>query len=167
MNATVKTVTCPYCQQPAPLVGGDVVYPHRLDLAAKNFYQCSPCDARVGCHPPETAPGGGQGDGTVPLGRLANAELRKAKQDAHAAFDPLWKSGRMRRKDAYAWLAGLMKLKVKNTHIGEFDVAQCHAVVQAVQRCSPLKRRERTQPAFRQDDGDNAWFHHPDMGARS
>ena len=29
------TITCPYCQQPAALVAGDVIYPHRPDLAGK------------------------------------------------------------------------------------------------------------------------------------
>lgn len=113
-------VNCDYCQQPARLVSGDIIYPHRPDLAHKKFYSCVPCDARVGCHP-----------GTEkPLGRLANAELRQAKQDAHAAFDPLWQSNGMKRKEAYAWLAKQLGLEVKKTHIGWFNVEACHRVVE-------------------------------------
>jgi len=87
-------VTCPYCQSAAKLVGGRAIYPHRPDLAAKRFWQCKPCDAYVGCH----EAGNGQGDGTKPLGRLANAELRKAKKDAHYAFDRLWLDAPNRRR---------------------------------------------------------------------
>ena len=77
----METVTCPYCNNPAVLVGGDVIYPHRPDLYEKKFWQCDPCDAYVGCH----RPGVGYGDGTRPLGRLANAELREAKKNVHTS----------------------------------------------------------------------------------
>ena len=123
---------CPYCSAVAILVTGADIYPHRPDLASKRFWSCAPCDAYVGCHPPATSPGGGMGDGTVPLGRLANAELRSLKQRAHAAFDPLWKSRAMSRRKAYAWLSTAMGLPSKNTHIGMFNEEQCRAVVEAV-----------------------------------
>ena len=126
--------TCPYCARASVLVTGDAIYPHRPDLFDKKFWRCAPCDAFVGCHPPKTAPGGGQGDGTVPLGRLANAELRRLKTRAHAAFDPLWKSRRMRRRDAYAWLARELGISTANCHIGMFDEDACRAVVAAVER---------------------------------
>lgn len=125
-------VICPYCDRRAELVTGNVIYPHRPDLFAKLFYLCAPCDAYVGCHPKHTAKGGGQGDGSTPMGRLANAELRKAKRTAHAAFDPLWKSGRMSRASAYKWLAEAMAISRNNCHIGMFDVDQFRAVVAAV-----------------------------------
>lgn len=111
---------CPYCASKPELVGGDVVYPHRHDLYAKWFYLCRPCDAYVGCHPGTTKP----------LGRLANAELRKAKNAAHAAFDPLWKDGKRKRKEAYAWLATQIGVAGKNCHIGMFDVETCRRVVE-------------------------------------
>lgn len=116
---------CDYCQRPAKLVTGAVVYPHRPDLFSRFFWQCEPCDAHVGCH----EAGKGYGDGTRPLGRLANAELRRAKSAAHAAFDPIWKSGRMPRRDAYAWLAKELGVAVHNCHIGMLDVEGCRAVV--------------------------------------
>lgn len=126
-------VMCQYCDKPAQLVTGKAIYPHRPDLSEKRFWQCGRCKAYVGCHPPARANGkGGQGDGTVPLGRLANAELRAAKQAAHEAFDPLWRSGEMTRREAYAWLAEQLGIKGSLCHIGEFDVAQCQAVTEAV-----------------------------------
>jgi hypothetical protein len=115
----VSAVVCPYCTKPAQLVGGDVMYPHRSDLHEKKFYRCLPCGAHVGCH-----------DGTVnPLGRLANAELRQWKQRAHAAFDPLWQGGKMKRRDAYQWLADGLGIPFAEAHIGMFDVATCQRVI--------------------------------------
>jgi hypothetical protein len=117
---TGKLMICPYCQNVAELVTGADVYPHRPDLHHKFIYRCAPCDALVGCHP-----------GTKkPLGRLANAELRKAKQAAHAAFDPLWQSGGMKRQAAYGWLAGQLGIDRQECHIGMMDVAMCKRVVE-------------------------------------
>ncbi len=65
-------------------------------------------------------------DGTDPLGRLANAELRLEKRKAHAAFDPLWKSGQMTRRDAYAWLSEATGIDADRCHIGMMDVSDCH-----------------------------------------
>ncbi len=92
-------LACNYCGRTAELVDGSAIYPRRPALAHKRFYRCLPCDAYVGCH-----------DGTEnPLGRLANAELRREKMRVHAAFDPLWKDyGRRVRRRAYRWLAALM-----------------------------------------------------------
>ncbi len=129
-------VACPYCDRPAALVGGAAIYPHRPDLFGLKFWQCEPCDAYVGCH----KAGSWRFErgqkirhtGIEPLGRLADATLRAAKQRAHAAFDPLWKAGRMSRPEAYAWLASALGISVDNCHIGMFDVDGCGAVVAAV-----------------------------------
>ncbi|QOR55244.1 MAG: hypothetical protein SHS37scaffold220_13 [Phage 67_12] len=127
-------LSCPYCARPAVLVTGATIYPHRVDLYAKKFWRCAPCGAWVGCHPAAGPKGqGGIGDGTVALGRLANAELRTAKARAHAAFDPLWKSRAMKRRDAYAWLAGQLGISRDNCHIGMMDLDACRAVVAAIQ----------------------------------
>ena len=103
------------------------MYPHRQDLFSKNFWRCVPCAAHVGCHPV----GPGQ-DGTRPLGRLADAELRKCKQAAHAAFDPIWQTRNMSRAKAYRWLANRLDIPAHQCHIGMFDATQCRQVVAAV-----------------------------------
>lgn len=113
------TVNCPYCNRPACLVDGVMVYPHRPDLHEKKFYICPPCDAYVGCHRGTTRP----------LGRLANAELRLAKIAAHAAFDPLWRNRQMTRNAAYSWLARQLGIRREDCHVGEFDIEQCRRVV--------------------------------------
>ena len=111
-------VICPYCQADAKLTDSQCVYRRSYGL----IWICFPCMAWVGVHKNSPA--------NVPLGRLANAELRQWKQRAHAAFDPLWREGDMRRKQAYAWLAERMGMSRKQCHIGMFDVAECKRVVE-------------------------------------
>lgn len=121
---------CPYCGKPSQKATGKDVYPHRGDLLGKRFWLCAPCDAYVGCHV-----------GTwKPFGRLANAELRKAKVAAHAAFDPLWKEKLMGRNEAYRWLAGQLDVTVRRCHIGLFNLDQCIAVVRVCQAFWRLHR---------------------------
>ena len=122
-----KTLMCPYCGHEALFVFGDIIYPHRRDLWKKPFWACEPCGAYVGCHP-----------GTEnPLGRLANSELRSAKVSVHAAFDPLWRSGRMSRNAAYRWLAENLGIEVRHCHVGMFDVEMCR---KAVFLCESLEK---------------------------
>lgn len=116
------SVNCPYCGKTAYLVGGKKIYPHRPDLFGKSFYECEPCEAFVGCH-----------TGTInPLGRLANLELRKKKMAAHAVFDPIWRTGKMTRGDAYKVLAEKLGIEQKDCHIGMFDVDMCNKVIEVV-----------------------------------
>lgn len=138
VSGTVVPPDCPYCGNAAKLAKGNDIYPHRQDLRGHNFWQCAPCDAYVGCHKPGTHHHNEvTGERVVhtgfePLGRLADAELRRAKQQAHAAFDPLWQSRGMSRTKAYTWLAGALGVPVSQCHIGMFDVAQCRRVVELV-----------------------------------
>ncbi|MBR5022810.1 MAG: DUF3268 family zinc-finger domain-containing protein [Oscillospiraceae bacterium] len=113
-----QEVYCPYCGNKAEYVDSAEIYGKSYGMV----YLCRPCDAYVGVH-----------DGTdTPLGRLANRDLRRWRNRAHAAFDPLWQQGRYRRRrnDAYAWLAGKMGLTKEETHIAMFDVEQCKQVIQ-------------------------------------
>lgn len=116
----MKRVKCDYCGDNAVLVNGETIYPHRKDLYNLQFWQCQPCSAFVGCHKNSDA---------KPLGRLANADLRRAKKDAHAAFDPLWKSGKKTRKEAYRWLSQRLEISGELCHIGMFDIFMCHMVM--------------------------------------
>lgn len=110
---------CPYCGKPAALKNSRVIY--KRDYGMVWICPDYPaCDAYVGCH-----------KGTnKPLGRLANAELREAKKEAHAAFDPLWQDGAMKRTAAYIWLAEQLGIERQACHVGMFDVAECRRVVE-------------------------------------
>jgi hypothetical protein len=114
------SVLCPYCGEAARLISGQVAYPHRPDLWTKQFWDCRPCGARVGCH----------GNTSRPLGRLANTKLRIARGKAHAALDPLYHRGPMSRSKAYAWLARELGIDREACHIGGFDLDQCKQVVE-------------------------------------
>lgn len=108
---------CPYCGHPSLFLDDSSTL-----YGGKNYgpaYACRPCHAWVGCHPGTT----------TPLGRLANKALRRARNRAHAAFDPIWKEGLMKRGDAYAWLADQLGIERKDCHIEMFDNAQCERVV--------------------------------------
>jgi hypothetical protein len=130
-------VPCPYCEQPCQLVTGDKIYPGRDDLSGKKFWRCYPCRAYVGCHP-----------GTErPLGTPARANLRAARNRAHASFDPLWKSLKKKnaRKRAYKWLAEQMGIENvgRDCHIGLFDQAQCAQVVEICEQTKAEIREKR------------------------
>ena len=113
---------CPYCGKKPQCVSAKEIYPHRPDLWSKWIWICHPCDAYVGCHQ----------NTKKPLGRFAEKELRKWKKNAHASFDPVWKSRRVTRETAYAKLADAMEIPVAECHIGMFNVAQCKAVLRIV-----------------------------------
>ena len=110
-------MNCPYCNKRAERVTGSKVHPHRPWLAEKQFFQCEPCNAYVGCH-----------DNGHPFGTLANSELRLLRIKAHQAFDPVWKTGRLTRKRAYKWLA--KKLGVDSIHIGQMNSDQCKRTIE-------------------------------------
>ena len=131
MSDDYRSLKCPYCNRDAELVTGAVIYPHRPDLAHKKIFRCEPCDARVGCH----AKSG------EPLGRLANAELRKAKMETHEVFDKLWKKEHwgihcrsLTRGEAYRWLRLELNMTRDECHIGMFSVEKCQAAQEAVAR---------------------------------
>jgi len=112
-------VKCNYCGEQAELVTGDVVYPHREDLAHLKLWVCNDCDARVGCH----------GNSDKPMGNLANTELRLARSLAHQSFDPIWKGNYKSRTNAYSWLAYKLKISKEKCHIGMFDISTCNKTI--------------------------------------
>ena len=111
-------VICDYCEQETVFTDSAEVYGGR---SYGMIYLCRPCKAYVGVHK----------NTNRPLGRLANAELRRMKVSAHAAFDHIWKDGEYTRKQAYKWLASELGIDGKDCHIGMFDVDTCHKVVEA------------------------------------
>jgi hypothetical protein len=118
---------CPYCSKKTVFVDSEEVYSRSYGM----IYLCRPCQAWVGVH---------KGTSNA-LGRLANAELREAKKEAHFYFDKLWsakmkngfKKGHARGR-AYKWLANELGIPCPETHIGWFDVDKCKKVVEI---CKP------------------------------
>jgi hypothetical protein len=120
-------VICNYCGKHAKRVYGSKIYPNRPDLKSLVFFECEPCDARVGTHK----------NSLKPLGRLANSELRAARSLAHEAFDPIWRHGQMHRNLAYQWLADTLGISRKKCHIAMFDLDLCNRTIEL---CRELRR---------------------------
>lgn len=134
----VTPFKCAYCQRPAQY------RPTSQGIYAQEWgplWYCQPCHAWVGCHP-----------GTVkPLGRTANAELRRAKQQAHSAFDQIWKLALLPRSQAYARLAEAMGKPTTDMHIGMLDVDECRKVVEIADTLrDELVASYRADPQFPQ-----------------
>lgn len=111
-------LSCQYCGRPTKKVSGNVIYPRAKQYHDKFYYLCRKCDAYVGCHP----------DGK-PMGEVADSALRRARIEAHTAFDRLWKGGRMTRSMAYSWLSRALDIQSGECHIGKFDLETCIKVV--------------------------------------
>lgn len=95
------------------------------------------CGAYTGCH-----------EGTQRAkGRPAGKDTRKARIDAHAAFDPLWQAKQRRdglskskaRGAGYKWLGEQLGLDATVCHIAEMDGETARRVTQ-------LCRRFRVRP---------------------
>lgn len=117
----IKRPRCPYCGLEADLKSAADVYGGGAGADYSDIWVCpnAPCDARVGCH-----------KGTiVPLGRLANAELRALRRRCHELVDLAWKSGRHRRVDTYKHVAEIMGIPRRAAHIGIFDKRQCELLI--------------------------------------
>jgi len=99
---------CAECQSPMIL---------RESLYGK-FWGCSQFPKCKGSH------GAHQADGR-PLGIPADKETKRARIEAHEAFDRLWKSRKMSRTQAYSWMQKAMDLPKDEVHIGRFTREQC------------------------------------------
>lgn len=124
----LKTPTvCRYCGGVIRLVPAESIYgksAKKLGMAGEMLYQCQNCNARVGCHKGTTRP----------LGNVANEVLRLKRMETHAVFDDAWRSWRMSRTQAYKWLSQQMRLPLKKTHIGGFEMEQCQRVIELCAR---------------------------------
>lgn len=94
----------------ARLTNGEEVYPHRRDLYTIPFWKCDTCGNFVGCHYKT-------GRRTKPLGCIPTPEIKAARQEIHKIIDPLWKSGRVSRRELYRMIAHV--IGVEEYHTGE------------------------------------------------
>lgn len=107
-------LNCTYC-------GGivDVYHRDEIENPPRNewpwFYACADCGARVGMHP-ET---------DIPLGTLADARTRFARQDAKQAFHAYITQTKTHPKVAYSILALAMHIPVGQCHFGMFTIPMC------------------------------------------
>lgn len=67
---------------------------------------------------------------------MANKELREWRMKAHAAIDPLWKNGRMKRNTLYVRLSDYLG---KEVHVGWSDIEDCKAIIAAAESIASIK----------------------------
>lgn len=122
----LNIVICPYCNNPAELL---------LDSSCiykKNYgpiYRCDPCKAHVHAHE----------QSLLPMGTLANQELRNFRIKGHKIFDKMWKklmkkmgwSEIRARTYLYGSLAKALNLPDKDCHFGLFDIPLCKLAIHA------------------------------------
>lgn len=105
---------CPYCGSPVFLTSNAEVYGKAYGNG--KCYKCTVCDSYVGVHDHKV------NGAYIPLGRLANRELRELKKQCHALFDPTWqKDKRLNRDKAYGRLANRLGIPIEECHFGWFD----------------------------------------------
>lgn len=121
-------------------VGGKALQEHELEcpdcgdsMALLNDrygtrYRCRDleCKGAHGAHP----------DGR-PLGEPVDAATRKARIEAHDAFDRIWRAKRMSRSAAYAWMRSEFSLSEEEAHIGKFPAITCRQLVLKVKNSFP------------------------------
>ena len=124
---------CPYCGSHSGLRSADGIY--RCNDKKTMLYVCSKypvCDSYVRVHP-----------GTkIPVGTMANRDLRALRNEAHRNFDQLHKQGLMSKEDAYLWLASILAAPLGQAHIGYLGEYYCRQVIEASkQQLENAKRR--------------------------
>ena len=79
-------------------------------------YLCKDCGAYVGCH----------NNTQIPLGTLANKELRQLRIKAHNKIDKLWQNHTHTRDEVYQYLN---KIFGREIHIGQSGPEICKKII--------------------------------------
>jgi len=100
------------------------------------FYGCSTypvCMSIHGAHP----------DGK-PKGTPGNRATKKARIEAHAIFDRIWKEKLVKNRGAaYHWMMKTLGIPRAKAHISDFSVEQCEQLMKAVYQDFPKVRDSR------------------------
>lgn len=101
----------------ARLTDGKEIYPHRKDLYSLPFWKCDQCENYVGCHHKTK-------NRTKPLGNIPTPELRTARRHIHKILDPMWKNGKMKRKDIYSKISDFLGYQFHTSEIRDIETAR-------------------------------------------
>ncbi len=131
----MKPQRCPFCRSSVSLIDSATIYGCSYGF----IYLCNSfpkCDARVRCHPKTI----------IPMGTLADKELRRWRSLAHRKFDPLWQSGVFpSRQAAYKWLSKVMRLPLEKTHVAMFDIQKCQRAIALVEVFTRSRQNAKTK----------------------
>ena len=138
---------CPYCGAHIMYRSADGIY--KENSRNTMLYVCSnypQCDAYVRVHA-----------GTrIPVGTLANHELRTLRRTAHQYFDRLHLTGLMSKEDAYRWLAGLIGAPLSEAHIGHLGEYYCKLVIEQSKAMLENQKRHQKKPRLQALEGGAA-----------
>lgn len=113
-NPVPAPTDCRYCGASVRLVNNSEIYGREFGDWPFAYF-CSGCRAYVGLHPKTD----------IPLGTLADDELRKARNQCKKVFHAVMERSGLSRTRAYQWLADQMEIEVDHCHWGWFEVDQC------------------------------------------
>lgn len=140
-DALSAPTTCNCCESDAiEIADNSKVYNGRSYGKYPWIYLCGDCGAYVGIHPFTN----------IPLGTLANAEMRDARKASKAYFTPLYESGDMDRNEAYARLADKLGIPKSECHFAWFDVEMCEKAKIA---CEQIANEAYAPPAAPEPEG--------------
>ncbi len=128
-------VKCPYCGRNAELRSSEDIYKTNK-YEPQMLWVCSgypECDSHVRCQPGTT----------IPLGKLANSELRALRREAHKYFDALYEDGKMSREGAYRWLADLLCKPMQEVHISCLSDYHCKMVIGKAKEVLAFREKNR------------------------
>ena len=120
-------IKCQYCGSQAYLRPASVLNKAEKEDAGSMFYVCARypvCDAYVTAH----------AGNHLPMGTLANRRLRQKRRAAHVAFNQLWQSNIMTRKEAYRWLQIQLGIDPEDAHIAKFLDYRCEETIRLCEK---------------------------------
>ena len=127
-----RQLRCPKCGAMAILRPAADIYGDRS--RKDQLYVCSNsprCQSYVSTYP-----------GTnIPMGTLADGDLRNLRIRAHRRFDEVWKSGIMSRDNAYRWMAELFGISMQDAHIAMFGEYRCKELIRHCEQVLENRRK--------------------------
>lgn len=92
-------------------ITGKQAYPHRMDLFNLTYFRCDTCRNFVGTH-----------KGTeIPLGVIANKEIKRQRMIIHSIIDPIWKNKTISRKNLYSQLSKVLGREYHTAELKSMD----------------------------------------------
>lgn len=114
-----KVPLCPKCGKEGVWCANEEVYGKRYGKSYMCYY-CFDCDTYVGCH----------NNTREALGEMADKETRQWRMTAHSVIDPLWKSGKYKRKTIYKRLNEAFGYEV---HISQSSIELCKDIIKTAE----------------------------------
>jgi len=111
----IKIPKCPKCNKEGEWIDNTEVYGRRYGKSYMCYY-CKDHDTYVGCH----------NNTRQALGEMADKETRQARMRAHRVIDPLWQSGKYKRKTVYKRLSEAFGHEV---HVSQADKDYCEDII--------------------------------------